>query len=83
MATLRRTFRFVVRKSGEIGEAVTVNKFSVLFHEIPSVFITGSWPLLITISVARSSVRMASTTFSELEIHFLACMLAIPHSAFN
>ena len=83
MATLRRMFRFVVWKSGEIGEAVTVNKASVLCHEIPSVFVTGSWPLFITISVARSSVGMASTTFGELEIHLLACMLAIPHSAFN
>ena len=68
MATLRRMFRFVVWKSGEIGEAVTVNKASVLCHEIPSVFVTGSWPLFITISVARSSVGMASTTFGELEI---------------
>ena len=83
VAILRRTFPFVVWKSGETREAVTVNKSSVLFDEIPIVFITGSWPLVITISVARSTVGMASITFGELEIHFLACMLAIPHSAFN
>jgi len=56
-------FRFVVWKSVETGEAVTVNKSLLLFHEIPSVFTTGSWPLFITISVARSSVGMASITF--------------------
>ena len=83
MAALHKMFRFVVLKSGKIGEAVMVNKSLVLFHKIPSVFVTGSWPLFITISVARSSVGMASTTFGELEIHFLARMLAIPHSAFN
>jgi len=44
-----------------------VNQSSVLFHEIPSVFVIGSWPLYITITVARS--------FGEFEIHFLACML--------
>ena len=83
VATLRKTFRFVIWNSGDPAEAVTVNTSSVLFHEIPSVFVIGAWPPLITISVACSSVGIASIIFGESEIHFLAYMLATTHSAFN